>query len=110
MNPAWKFNDLPAVRVRHDPPSIEEALFAAQGLTDEVEHQIEIAASLMGVSVDDVRPLVKPVSKAGAEVSVANRFGVDRTVVVERKSARTQMRVGTMLPSGVIRLTKSREI
>ena len=31
-------------RVRHDPPTLEEAIIAAQGLTDSVSAQVEIAA------------------------------------------------------------------
>ncbi len=36
-------------RVRRDPPTVEEAVLAAQGLTDELGEQIEIVASLMEV-------------------------------------------------------------
>lgn len=49
----------PPVRVRREPPTIEEAVFAAQGLTDEPQQQTEIAAALMGVSADEVRPYVE---------------------------------------------------
>ena len=38
-----------ARRVRKDPPTIEEALIAAESLTDDPDQRIEIAASLMGV-------------------------------------------------------------
>ena len=37
-------------RVRRDPPTVEEAVQAAQGLTEELSEQIEIVASLMDVS------------------------------------------------------------
>ena len=33
-------------RVRRDPPTIEEAVLAAQGMTDQVSEQTEIVASL----------------------------------------------------------------
>ena len=39
-------------RVRHDPPTLEEAIAAAQGLSDELDEQIEIAAGLMALPVD----------------------------------------------------------
>src|ERR1043165_1969778 len=42
-------------RVRHDPPTLEEAIFAARGLTDDVQQQIEIAAGLMEVPPEEVR-------------------------------------------------------
>jgi hypothetical protein len=38
-----------------DPPSPEEAIFAAQDLTDDVDGQAEIAASLMGLLEADVK-------------------------------------------------------
>jgi hypothetical protein len=34
-------------RVRHDPPTLQEAIVAASGLTDNLQEQVEIAASLM---------------------------------------------------------------
>ena len=37
-------------RVRRDPPTVEEAVQAAQGLTEELSEQIEIVASLMDLS------------------------------------------------------------
>ena len=41
--------------IRFDPPSLEEAIFAAQGLTDIVDDQAAIAASLMGLPEADVK-------------------------------------------------------
>ncbi len=43
---------------RVDPPAHEEAIAASQGLTDDIESPVEIAAQLMGMSEDDVRPVV----------------------------------------------------
>ena len=37
----------PALKVRHEPPTLEDAIYAAQGLTQDVEQQIEFAADLM---------------------------------------------------------------
>ena len=42
-------------RVRHEAPTLEEAIIAAQGLSDEIDEQAEIAASLMGLPRDQVR-------------------------------------------------------
>ena len=89
----------PPVRVRHDPPTLEEAVFAAQGLTEDQNEQAEIAATLMNVSPEQVRPLIK---KAAAQKASGTRFivstgtGSQRTVVVER--ARTFRRPGAPAP------------
>ena len=42
-------------RVRENPPTLEEAFIAAESLTDDFGQRIEIAASLMGVPVDEVK-------------------------------------------------------
>jgi hypothetical protein len=46
MSEVWDTKD-GRRRVRHDPPTVEEAVLAAQGLTEELSQQIEIVASLM---------------------------------------------------------------
>jgi hypothetical protein len=77
---------LPPPRVRREPPTIDEAIFAAQGLTDDVPAQIEIAAGLMGVTEDEVRPhlarfnRLRSASPAMPSAVVTGK----RTVVVER--------------------------
>jgi hypothetical protein len=78
-------------RVRHDPPTLEEAIFAARGLTDDVEQQIDIAAGLMEVTADEVRAALKkspPPRKPAATVAFTSRGGAERSVVVERKASR----------------------
>ena len=47
---AWRHR-----RTRYDPPGLDEAIAAAQGLADGLESQIEIAAQLSGLSEDEVR-------------------------------------------------------
>ena len=74
---------LPPPRVRYEPPTIDEAVSAAQGLSDDVAGQVAIAAGLMGVEEDQVRPLV--LQRFSRPVSVA---AGRRTVVVERRVAR----------------------
>ena len=87
-------------RVRHDPPTIAEAVAAARGLTDDIEQQIEIAASLMDLPPEQVRDEVlkatRPVRK-DATIAFVGRLGAPRTVVVERKPSRR-------LPAGGSRL------
>src|SRR2546430_16297730 len=42
-------------RVRFDPPTLREAIVAAQGLTGDLEQQAEIAAALIAAPIEDVR-------------------------------------------------------
>ena len=49
---------LPPIRVRCEPPTLDEAVAAAQGLADDPAQQVAIAAGLMGVAEDEVRPHV----------------------------------------------------
>jgi hypothetical protein len=90
MSTTWKTKYGPR-RVRHDPPTLEEAIFAARGLTDDIEQQIDIAAGLMEVSADEVRAALKkspPPRKPAATVAFTSRGGTERSVVVERKTPR----------------------
>ena len=47
---------LPPLRVRHEPPTLDEAVEAALGVTDDLQLQAEFAAELMGLQADDVMP------------------------------------------------------
>jgi hypothetical protein len=78
-------------RVRHDPPTLEEAIVAASGLTDDLSGQIEIAASLMDVSKEEVRAAMKasaPSQKYASTVVLARGSRGPRPIVVERKPTR----------------------
>src|SRR5918912_1121207 len=44
------------IRVRREPPTLDEAIAAAQGLSDDLEQQVAIAAGLIGMTEDEVRP------------------------------------------------------
>jgi hypothetical protein len=79
-------------RVRHEAPTLEEAITAAQGLSDDLDEQAAMAASLMGLPSDQVRtellkstPPRKDVIKSFAFVGPAD---APRTIVVERKPSR----------------------
>ena len=50
-------------RVRRDPPTLEEAIFAAVGITDDQDAQAEIAASLMGLPIEAVQAEVKKAAR-----------------------------------------------
>jgi hypothetical protein len=73
--------------VRVEPPTAEEAVAAAQDLTPDPAQQVEIAASLIGIPEEDIRPLLARAARQGKRqvTGSASRFG---TVVVERKSRR----------------------
>src|SRR5262245_23760376 len=79
-------------RVRDDAPTLGEAIAAAQGLTDELSEQAEIAAALMGLPFDEVHAaLVKlgpPRKEPMRSVAFAGPASAPRTVVVERKPSR----------------------
>jgi len=85
-------------RVRRDPPTVEEAVLAAQGLTDEFSEQIEIVASLMQVSSDEARGAVLRMGqrKDSNRLTITGRVGASRTVVVERRTPRRPLRSGSM--------------
>jgi len=94
MRAVSKTKPRPPVRVRHDPPTLEEAVIAAQGLTDDLDHQAAIAAELMAVGIEEARDMVQKAAvraaatKRAAPAEVAfttNRSGTQRAVVVERK-------------------------
>lgn len=84
--PAQPKKVLPPPRVRREPPTIQEAIAAAQDLSDDREQQIEIAAGFMGVSEDEIRPLMPLRVKPTTSIIAGNR-----AVVVERRVARPSL-------------------
>jgi hypothetical protein len=120
MSEVWKTKYGPR-RVRRDPPTVSEAVAAARGLTDDVQEQIEIAASLMDLPPEQVKPEVLKAATARKDVSTVafvGRAGAPRTVVVERvpsrrpaaaadktavgtKAATTIMTKGTIISKGL---------
>jgi hypothetical protein len=82
--------------VRRDPPTLEDAVLAAQGLTDEPSEQVEIVVSLMEVSAEEARGAVLRMGqrKDVNHITVATRstragqISVPRAVVVERRTPR----------------------
>lgn len=79
-------------RVRRDPPTLEEAIFAAMGITEDLDQQAEIAASLMGLPFDTVQAEVKKANRPTGTLRVtrviAGEQGAQRSVVVERRVTR----------------------
>ena len=54
MSEVWETKD-GLRRVRRDPPTIEDAVLAAQGLTEELDGQVEIVVALMAVPAEEAR-------------------------------------------------------
>jgi hypothetical protein len=83
-------------RVRRDPPTVEEAVLAAQGLTDAVAEQTEIVASLMQIPAEEARSAVLRMGQRRevGRITITSRTArageavVPRAVVVERRTPR----------------------
>ncbi len=83
-SPVMKSRGIP--RVRREPPTIDEAIYAAQGLAFDVDSQVEIAAGLMGVPEEEVRAHLAKIMPRRATSIAAGR----RTVIVEHRRVRTR--------------------
>jgi hypothetical protein len=99
MSETWNTKYGPR-RVRRDPPTLEEAIFAAKGLTDSLEQQVEIAASLMDLPPEKVRGAVIKAKSSTLRPSrtITLDRGSHRSVVVERRVLRrpvTDRRIGS---------------
>lgn len=97
MSEVWDTKD-GRRRVRRDAPTVEEAVLAAQGLTDELSEQVEIVVSLMQVSAEEARGAVLRMGqrKDVGRVTIAGRAGSQRAVVVERRAPRRPLRSRSM--------------
>jgi hypothetical protein len=72
-------------RTSVNPPTVEEALLAASGLTSDPRELVELASDLIGLPRQQVEPLAAGFLERGE----TRRFGRSgRVVVVERKSRR----------------------
>jgi hypothetical protein len=89
MSEVWDTKD-GRRRVRRDPPTVEDAVQAAQGLSDNIDAQIEIVMSLMEVSAEAARGAVLKMGqrKETSRFTIAGRDGSPRAVVVERRPSR----------------------
>jgi hypothetical protein len=77
-------------RVRVELPTLEEAIFAAQGMTDDPQQQAEFAADLTGKPAADVLAVILKEARKAARTGrvMAIPAGNQRAVVVERKPSR----------------------
>jgi hypothetical protein len=100
-------------RVRFEMPTLDEAIFAAQGLSDDLDEQADIAASLMGLPFDEVRAaltkLPPPRKEPAPTLTFTGPASAPRVVVVERKPSRRIVGAPPLVPgSATLRRTASR--
>jgi hypothetical protein len=93
MSDVWDTKD-GRRRVRRDLPTVEEAVLAAQGMTEEVAEQVEIVAALMDVPADEAKGAVLRFAqrKDVNRTTIVSSSGTPRTVVVERRTIRRPLR------------------
>ena len=76
-------------RVRVDLPTLEEALYAAQGLTPDLGEQLNIAAELMDLPIDQVRAEAQRLGQRRVRTSAPSPNGrALGFTVVQRRSQR----------------------
>jgi len=101
MSETWDTKD-GRRRVRRDPPTVEEAVLAAQGLTDELSEQADIVAALMQIGAEEARAAVLRMGKRKDidHITIVGRAGragqaaLPRAVVVERRTTRRPLQGG----------------
>ncbi len=87
MSKVWK-TKYGSRKVRFDPPTLREAIFAARGLTSDLEQLAEIAAALMELPLEAVRSelsAMAPSRNSAQIVTSMGRDGAARMVIVEKK-------------------------
>lgn len=86
MSKPRKAEPAPKLRVKNEPPTLEEAMIAASGMTDDASQQIELAAVLLGLPLDaQTIKALNAVRPRGNVVDISVRGGAQRSVVVEKR-------------------------
>jgi hypothetical protein len=77
-------------RVRHEPPTLEEALAAAEGLTPDFDQQLEIAADLMDWPLERTKAEGEHLRnrRRATQKTTIESSRTGRSVIVERKAPR----------------------
>ena len=91
-SPVWQTKYGPR-RVKVAPPTLAEAVAAAKDMASDTKSQVEIAAALMGMPEDEVRPEVlksRAITLKPVRI-VSSSTGAARQVVVERIVSRRPM-------------------
>lgn len=101
MGPVWN-TKYGRRSVKHEPPTLEEALDAAQDFTRNRQEQIAIAASLMALPIEDVKKQAAKLPTRSAHSTYALPSGRKggQAVVVERRAVRRTSRPGIGYPRG----------
>lgn len=77
---------VPKLRVKNEPPTMEEAMVAAGCISDDPSQQVEIAAALLGLPLDaNTIKELNAVRPRGNVVDISVRGRPQRSVVVEKK-------------------------
>ena len=75
--------------VRHEPPTLEEALSAAEDFTRDHDQQLQIAAKLLALPLDQIMAEgERIIANRASRPSVVVSGGGKRHVIVERKTTR----------------------
>ena len=75
-------------RVRVDPPTLEEALYAAEGLTPDASEQLQIAAALMDLPLDTVWAEAQRVTRRRVRTTRSLPRRHSGSLIVETKHSR----------------------
>ncbi len=78
-------------RVRNEPATLEDAIFAAQGMTDDLEGQVEIASMLIDLPREEVKAALTrkaPLRLTSSRIAATSADGQKRAVLVERRPVR----------------------
>ncbi|MGE0628229.1 MAG: hypothetical protein AB7O43_10425 [Hyphomicrobiaceae bacterium] len=89
---------LPPLRVKNEPPTMEEAMLAAEGMSTDLKQQVEIAAMLLGLEASDegtAKALIAARPR-GKTVEVGGHGRAARSVVVVERKTRARV----MAPRG----------
>ena len=96
MSVTWKTKyGMRSVRV-DPPPTVEDALFAAEGLTPIVEQRVAIAAGLLLATIEEVRSEAKRI--LGEKTSSHNHPGRQARIDVIRRSRAKDIAAGRLSP------------
>lgn len=84
-----KTTPLPPLKVRQEPPTLDEAIIAARCLADDDEQIAEIAAGLMGVTIEEAKTKIAASQRrtlTSAATTAASARGGGTFVVERRRS------------------------
>lgn len=75
------------LKVRHEPPTLHEAVAVARDLADTVEHQVAIVTGLMEISAEQAGAAIRA-AQTGPERRMTRSREGERSLIVERRTTR----------------------